>query len=104
MKNVIIPAGKVIIEQYTIEQGTYLELTTFTNPGGIILLVTIPLSITLFVTKDKLGEENSLVLGFNKLVKDIEIYLRYFIVDIKLTDAIRYVILGQIIILLIILL
>ncbi|MFW6083442.1 MAG: complex I subunit 5 family protein [Thermoplasmatota archaeon] len=99
MKNVIIPAGKIIVDQSTVESGVYLELTTFTNLGGIILLLTIPAGVVLFVIKKRIDENNIFTSKFEILKNKLELYLKSFFVDVKLTDAIRYIIFGQLLIL-----
>lgn len=104
MKNVIIPAGKIIVNQSAIKEGVYLELSTFTNIGGIILLLTIPFSIILFLIKRKIDNKNWLKPNFVILKNKLQFYLKSLFVDVKLTDAIRYIILGQLLLLLLILL
>lgn len=104
MKNVIIPAGKVIVDQSTIEPGVYLELTTLVNVGGMTILATIPLGVVIFLLVRYLDKEGLFRSLFSSLKNNLEHYLRSFLVDVELTDAIRYVILGQLLILLLILL
>ena len=104
MKNVIVPAGKVIVDQSAIEPGIYLELTTLVNVGGLTILATIPLGLFLFFFKKKMGKKRMFENIFTKLKNRLEYYLRLFLVDVELTDAIRYVIFGQLLLLLLILL
>ncbi len=102
MENVIIPAGKIIVDQTVIESGVYLELTTLTNLGGILLLLTIPVSLFLFGVKRKIIKKKNLPSNVVKMKYKLENSVRSLFVDVKLTDAIRYVIFGQLILLLLI--
>ncbi len=102
MENVIIPAGKIIVDQTVIESGVYLELTTLTNLGGILLLLTIPVSLFLFGMKRKIIQKKNLPSNVVKMKYKLENSVRSLFVDVKLTDAIRYVIFGQLILLLLI--
>lgn len=104
MKNVIIPASKVIVDQSTIEPGVYLELTTLVNTGGLTILATIPIGIFLFLFLKILDKKSIIASILSSLKNKLENNLRLFLVDVELTDAIRYVILGQLLILLLILL
>jgi len=102
MENVVIPAGKIIVDQTVIESGVYLELTTLTNLGGVLLLLTIPVSLFLFGVKRKIVKKKNLPSNVVKMKYKLENSVRSLFVDVKLTDAIRYVIFGQLILLLLI--
>ncbi len=79
MKNVILPAGAVLTGTRNIALGSYLEYSTLINPAGILILLTIPVGIALYPL-------------FSKVQK---LDFKNIITQVKLTDAVRYILIGQ---------
>ncbi len=88
MKNVILPAGAVLTGTENIALNVYLEYSTLINPASILLLLTIPIGIGIYPVLKKIRK----------------IDFSYIITEVNLTDAVRYVLIGQGIIIALILL
>jgi len=78
MNNIIVPGSEVLVGAGS-SSASYLELTTLISAGGLLLLGTLPLAFVLY--------------PFLERVKDIEV--RRIVSEVSLTDAVRYLLIGQ---------
>ncbi|MEF8835777.1 MAG: proton-conducting transporter membrane subunit [Candidatus Thermoplasmatota archaeon] len=79
MNNIVIPAGTVLVGEKISTTANYLEYSTLTSTGGLLLLGTLPVGFVLYPVFEK--------------VKDIEV--KRVISEVSLTDAVRYILIGQ---------
>ena len=79
MNNIIGPGTSVLVSGSHLFTGSYIELSTLWSKGGLTLLLTLPIA---YVIRPVLEE-----------VKNIDV--RRVISEVSLTDGVRYVLIGQ---------
>jgi len=79
MNNIVMPAGTVLVGESIASAVTYLEYSTLFSTGGLLLLGTLPVAFVLYPVFEK--------------VKEIEV--KRVISEVSLTDAVRYILIGQ---------
>lgn len=85
MDNVIMPAGEVLVGGEAIQLQGYSEISTLMDPGGLLVLATIPVGIILYISSQKFGVP--------KPISEIEV--KRIVSEVSLTDAVRYILVGQ---------
>ncbi len=79
MNNIIMPGTEILLGGSSLTTTSYLEISTLMSGGGLLLLGTLPIAFFLLPVFER--------------VKDIEV--RRVISEVSLTDAIRYILIGQ---------
>ncbi len=79
MKNIIVPAGRVLVGGGGVTIASSLEFITLISPGGLLLLGTLPIAFFLYPLFEKM--------------KNVKV--RRIISEVSLTDAVRYILIGQ---------
>ncbi|MBS3817572.1 MAG: hypothetical protein KGY76_08435, partial [Candidatus Thermoplasmatota archaeon] len=79
MENIIVPAGSVLVDKGTVSVIPFLEYSTLLSTGGLLVLATIPVGIAALPLLNKIRAVN----------------LEGILTEITLTDAVRYMLLGQ---------
>ncbi|MBS3781240.1 MAG: hypothetical protein KGY66_06870 [Candidatus Thermoplasmatota archaeon] len=88
MNNVVAPAGSLLVGENIATSGIYLEYKTLVSTGGLLLLGTMPIAFLLSPIFEKM--------------KNIEV--KRVISEVSLTDAVRYLLIGQALVIALILL
>ncbi len=87
MNNLIIPGTSVLIDGASMSAVSYLEFTTVISVGGLILLGTLPIA---YFIHPVIGQ-----------IRKLDV--RSIITKVSLTDAVRYLLIGQLIFIVLIL-
>ncbi len=88
MENIIIPGGTVLVESHGLTIASPLELSTIVSSGGLLLLGSLPVAFSFYPLFER--------------VRQIDV--KGVITEVSLTDAVRYVLIGQAIVVALILL
>ncbi len=84
IKNVILPAGAIITGTPGLAEGGYVEIKTLTTIGGMVVMATVPLGVLLFPSIKRLDMRP----------------VRRWLTDISITDAVRFILFVQALVLL----
>lgn len=79
MNNIVIPAGTVLVREQIAPVTSYMEFNTIVSTGGLLLLATLPIAFLLYPLFEQ--------------VKHVEV--RRLVSEVSLTDAVRYILIGQ---------
>lgn len=88
MNNIIMPGTSVLVGSIPPLTTSYLEISTLYSRGGLLLLGTLPIAFAAYPAFER--------------IKDIKV--KRIISEVSLTDAIRYLLIGQAIVIVLILL
>ncbi len=79
MNNIIIPGAAVLVGNNAVLSNTYLEFSVLISKGGLLLLGTLPIAFILYPLFEQ--------------VKHVDV--KRIISEVSLTDAVRYILVGQ---------